>query len=184
MSGKSQLPPFRRFITTHNEAGQATFSTDFPEMPNWHDVGGAERFLAHTTSDLPAKLDSDTDLKSYTHYRQHTPGFAVDGGTILCVVDFPPNYTSILHRTVTLDYGVVLHGSVTGILDSGETKQLSAGDIVVQRSTLHAWKNDDSNRWARMLFVLQSCGMLKHEGKDLGELFVVDESRPEKQIEA
>ena len=57
-----------------------------------------------------------------------------------------------MHRTETLDYGIVLEGEITLILDGGETL-LKAGDVAVQRGTSHAWANR-SGKMARMAFIL------------------------------
>ena len=46
-----------------------------------------------------------------------------------------------MHRTMSLDYGVVLQGEVELLLDSGEVRLLAAGDVAVQRGTMHAWRN-------------------------------------------
>ena len=46
-----------------------------------------------------------------------------------------------MHRTVSLDYGVVLEGEVELVLDSGETRLMKRGDVSVQRGTNHAWRN-------------------------------------------
>src|SRR5699024_50021 len=56
------------------------------------------------------------------------------------------------HRTDSLDYAVVLEGEITLLVDEGEAT-LSAGDVVVQRATSHAWSNR-TDKTARMLFVL------------------------------
>jgi hypothetical protein len=45
------------------------------------------------------------------------------------------------HRTPTVDLAVVLSGQVTIELDSGGRATLSAGDILVQNGTSHAWIN-------------------------------------------
>jgi len=58
----------------------------------------------------------------------------------------------LMHRTETIDYGVVLEGELTLILDDSEV-DLKPGDIVVQRGTNHAWSNR-SNKLCRILFVL------------------------------
>ena len=58
----------------------------------------------------------------------------------------------LMHRTETVDYGIVLEGEITLVLDGGETP-LHAGDVVVQRGTSHAWANR-SGRMARMAFIL------------------------------
>jgi hypothetical protein len=58
----------------------------------------------------------------------------------------------LMHRTETIDYGIVLDGEVTLILDRGETV-VRAGEIVVQRGTNHAWANR-SGRPCRIAFIL------------------------------
>lgn len=58
-----------------------------------------------------------------------------------------------MHRTVSLDYGVVLDGEVILKLDSGETRRLLRGDIFVQRGTAHQWQNPSETRPARLLLV-------------------------------
>jgi quercetin dioxygenase-like cupin family protein len=58
----------------------------------------------------------------------------------------------LMHRTETVDYGVVIEGEITLVLDDSEVA-LRPGSVVVQRGTNHAWANR-SGRPARMLFVL------------------------------
>ena len=59
---------------------------------------------------------------------------------------------AFMHRTETIDYGIVLEGEVVLVLDEGETT-VRAGDIVVQRGTNHGWANR-SDRNCRIVFVL------------------------------
>jgi len=88
---------------------------------------------------------------------------------VLRLVDMPPGATSPMHRTVSLDYGVVLEGSVELILDDGESRVMERGDMSVQRGTIHAWKNMSKKNWARMLYILQESKPIQVEGKRLGE---------------
>jgi quercetin dioxygenase-like cupin family protein len=74
-----------------------------------------------------------------------------------------------MHRTVSLDYGVVMLGEIELILDSGETHLMKAGDICVQRGTMHAWRNTSQTEWARMLYVLQPCEPVIVNEKELIE---------------
>lgn len=74
-----------------------------------------------------------------------------------------------MHRTISLDYGVVLEGEVELILDSGESRLLRRGDVVVQRGTNHAWRNVSEDAWARMLYVLQEAEEVRVGGVVLGE---------------
>ena len=57
-----------------------------------------------------------------------------------------------MHRTASVDYGIVLEGEITLVLDDSEVT-LRAGDIVVQRGTDHAWANRGDSV-ARVCFVL------------------------------
>lgn len=46
-----------------------------------------------------------------------------------------------MHKTHTVDYGVVLQGEVRLLLDEDETVTLRKGDLLVQQGTVHAWSN-------------------------------------------
>jgi len=59
---------------------------------------------------------------------------------------------AFMHRTETVDYGIVLEGEITLVLDVGETV-VRAGDIVIQRGTNHGWANR-SGRNCRIAFIL------------------------------
>lgn len=58
----------------------------------------------------------------------------------------------LMHRTQTVDYGIVIEGELTLVLDRGETT-VRAGDIVIQRGTSHAWANRSTTN-CRVAFVL------------------------------
>lgn len=58
----------------------------------------------------------------------------------------------LMHRTESIDYGVVIDGEMTLVLDDSEVL-LKPGSVVIQRGTNHAWANR-SGRPCRMLFVL------------------------------
>ncbi|SHH28172.1 Cupin domain-containing protein [Jatrophihabitans endophyticus] len=79
-------------------------------------------------------------------------------GTKIRVNEFAPGcldergLQSPVHRTASVDYGIVLEGEITLVLDDSEVT-LRAGDIVVQRGTDHAWANR-GDTVARVVFVL------------------------------
>lgn len=58
----------------------------------------------------------------------------------------------LMHRTQSVDYGVVIAGEIVLLLDEDEVV-LRPGDVAVQRGTIHAWANR-SDSPCRMLFVL------------------------------
>jgi hypothetical protein len=59
---------------------------------------------------------------------------------------------AFMHRTETIDYGIMLEGELTLIMDIGETT-VRAGDIVIQRGTNHGWSNR-SGKPCRIAFIL------------------------------
>lgn len=61
------------------------------------------------------------------------------------------------HTTPTVDYGIVLSGTPALELDGGQLTALSPGDVIVQNSTRHAWRNPGTEP-ARMMFVLIGAG--------------------------
>lgn len=58
-----------------------------------------------------------------------------------------------MHTTPTVDYGLVLQGEIVLELDDGRCTRLSAGDLVIQNGTRHAWRNR-SGEPVTMAFVL------------------------------
>jgi len=60
----------------------------------------------------------------------------------------------LMHRTESVDYGIVVHGEIVLVLDDGSRTHLKAGDVVVQRGTDHAWENPSETNPARMAFIL------------------------------
>src|SRR6516164_1627018 len=73
-------------------------------------------------------------------------------GTKIRINELPPGVVSPMHRTQSVDYGIVLSGEVVLVLEDSETV-LRAGDVVVQRGTNHRWENR-SGQTARMAFIL------------------------------
>lgn len=79
-------------------------------------------------------------------------------GTKIRINEFEPGFLntvglqSPVHRTASVDYGIVLEGEITLVLDDSEVT-LQAGDVVVQRGTDHAWANR-GDTVARVVFVL------------------------------
>ncbi|KAE8154449.1 hypothetical protein BDV25DRAFT_172098 [Aspergillus avenaceus] len=145
------IRPLQRFITTHNAQGQAVFSNNLSEDMPVQKVNEVTFSLAYTTDQFPAQLSADADLTSYEQNLSSPPGLSISTGTVCRIVDMPPGQTSPMHRTVSLDYGVVLEGEVELLLDSGETRLLKRGDVAVQRATNHAWRNVTPDQgWSRI----------------------------------
>lgn len=76
-------------------------------------------------------------------------------GSVFRIAEFPPpvgGEEGFMHRTPTIDYGVILEGNLTLLVDTGETV-LRPGDTFVQRQANHAWVNHGPGR-CRMAVIL------------------------------
>ncbi|KAM5345123.1 hypothetical protein ACJ41O_010985 [Fusarium nematophilum] len=171
MALQGHLTQPKRFITTHNSDGKAIIDSSISDDAPFYELpdGIAQFAQCYVTREFPVQLNEQADLKAYQDFLSKPPGLTVSTGTVLRYVDMPPGQTSPMHRTVSLDFGVVLEGEVELILDSGETRLLKRGDVCIQRATMHAWRNVSDGGWARMLYVLQPSAPLKVEGEELKE---------------
>jgi quercetin dioxygenase-like cupin family protein len=169
---KNDLPYIHRYITTHNTDGEAVFISHaqipdyLPSKPAGED---GEIALLYATTSMPASVDDEADVAMYDEFLHQPPGITTDGGTIFRMIDLRPGKTTPMHRTVSVDYGVILEGEVDLILDSGESRHMHRGDVSVQRGTAHSFRNRSDSEWCRMLFVFLPMHKLTIQGKELGE---------------
>jgi quercetin dioxygenase-like cupin family protein len=166
----NDLPSIKRFITTHDASTKkAIFSDAISDDIPIDRIPSAAFRLGYVTKGHPVDLNKDADLQVYKPYLKSPPGLVASGGTVLRFVDMEPGATSPMHRTVSLDYGVVLEGEIELVLDSGETRKMQRGDVAVQRGTMHAWRNLSETKWGRMMYVLQESKPVEVDGEVLGE---------------
>ena len=166
----SNLPQLHRYVTGHNKKGEAIVQThgDF----EWtaleaNQLGFSVPF---TTSTFPPDLNGNADLAAHEKVvASGKLGLVNPKGTVIRCVDFAPGYACGMHRTQSLDYGIVIEGEVDMVLDSGEVHRMKRGDVAVQRATQHQWVNRSKTEWCRMMFVLQDCQPLVAEGQVMGE---------------
>ena len=60
--------------------------------------------------------------------------------------------SALMHRSCTIDYGIVLEGEMILILEDREVV-LRPGDVVVQQGASHGWSNR-SGKLCRIAFVM------------------------------
>lgn len=155
------LPGLTHHITGHSPQGQAIVHSTSPAK--WTNLlNDTMSFnVVYTTSQFPPSMNNDADLKAHSEVlAKKQLGLVNPNGTVARIVDFGPGSNPIMHRTQSLDYGIVLEGEVEMILDEGETRLLQRGDVAVQRGTNHGWRNTSETEWARMFFVLQAAERL------------------------
>lgn len=166
----SALRPVTRHITGHNAAGKAVIHSSSPGEWKSFDANDMAFDVVYTTSQFPANLNQDADVAEHEKVMQTGQlGLVNPRGTVCRIVDFAPNNRCVVHRTQSLDYGVVLEGQMEMVLEEGDPVVMQRGDVAVQRATMHGWRNPSETQWARMLFVLQDCQPLSVGGKEMKE---------------
>ncbi|GAM86918.1 hypothetical protein ANO11243_049390 [Dothideomycetidae sp. 11243] len=165
------LPGITAYITGHKpESGETTIQDRRPAA--WHpiDNNGMGFHVAFSTQHFPVSMNNDADISAHDEkVNSGKQGIVNPGGTVMRYVDFAPGFETMMHRTRSLDYGIVLEGTIELILDSGETQILQRGDCCVQRGTNHAWRNTSETEWARMVYVLQDSQPVEVGGTKLKE---------------
>jgi quercetin dioxygenase-like cupin family protein len=124
--------------------------------------GDAAFLLVWTTATVPADNNDETDG------RERDAGLTLNQGSVIRVVDMLPGRESPMHRTNSIDYGIVLEGEIELELDDGAKKTIRQGGIIVQRGTNHLWRNT-SDRVCRIAFVLIEAPAYLHDGVPLPE---------------
>lgn len=149
----SRVP--RRVVTGHTAGGVSVVLSDGPvpvtrSLPD----DGVRFHEIWNTEGAPARITSDEPEPTRRALAVPPP----PRGTRIRINDFAPGrldergLQSPVHRTASVDYGIVLAGEITLVLDDSEVT-LRAGDVVVQRGTDHAWANRGPVT-ARVAFVL------------------------------
>jgi quercetin dioxygenase-like cupin family protein len=130
----STLSAYRRVVTGLNADGKSCVVIDGP-IPCENGFSAA---LAWRTAALPADNSGNADpVAPYTLEMLHPTGSA------FTICEFKPGTDGGFHATDTIDYLVILKGEVTLLLEAGEAA-LKPGDFVVDRGTVHGWRNTGS----------------------------------------
>lgn len=124
----------RRVITGHDATGKAIVVIDEVCKHVASGRPGANAANIWTTEGFPANNDgsSDDGLR--------TVATTLANGTIFRVIEFSPGVERRMHRTDSIDYIVIISGEIDMELDDA-TVHLKAGDVMVQRGTIHNWVN-------------------------------------------
>ena len=175
------MTQIRRVVTGHDASGKAVVLSDGP-VPTVHSNPirpGQLSFEVWKTHEMPVTIDAAQPEPTAGARSLQPPGH----GTLFRISVVPPESEEtrkltpeqarelfrksgageastygrggrhpMMHRTETVDYAVVLEGEITLLLDEGDVK-LTAGDVVIQRGTSHAWSNR-SGKNVKMLYVL------------------------------
>ncbi|MBB3211698.1 mannose-6-phosphate isomerase-like protein (cupin superfamily) [Herbaspirillum sp. Sphag1AN] len=176
------FPAIHRVVTGHDNSGRAIISSAGP-LPSVAEIAAIPGTVFHevwSTDRTPALVDNGVDptlgpltlpppaggtrlrfvdippdseeLLQHGAARMKDAFTQIGDASASTVAADSPH--PLMHRTESVDYGVVMEGEMTLIVDDGEVV-LKPGSVVIQRGTNHAWANR-SGRPCRMLFVLVS----------------------------
>ena len=143
----------RRVVTGHDPHGKSIVLSDGPP-PQHHPLQGAEvgaDFFEMWSVPSPVPRLVAAEPRE-PNEREFT--IMPAAGHLLRIIEiYPPHEggkRTVMHRTQTIDYVVVIEGEIVLALDDSEVV-LRSGDVVVQRGTNHAWENRSDKR-TRMAF--------------------------------
>lgn len=155
--------PFRRIVTDHRDDGLSIIRAVDTLTPSLIDSGDAAFQLVWATPGVPVDLNDGSD-------GMLPAGRTLHGGSVIRIVDMLPGKASPLHRSYSIDYGIVLSGALELELDDGSVTPLAAGDIVVQRATNHLWRNPSPTQTCRIAFILIEAKPVMAGGRVLPEI--------------
>ena len=125
----------RRVVTGHDKNGKARVVIDELSDNVISRRAGQQSTVIWATNQTPANLEVLNDLSA------EVKDTTVPNGTVFRISRFEPGVAPRNHRTASLDYAVVMSGVIDMELDDGEIVNLKAGDVLVQRGTVHNWTN-------------------------------------------
>lgn len=138
----------RRIVTGHNTEGKAYIASDEVIQDSTTIPGHMDLWETDPAKPLGRGPQGEPRAILPTTSPRVDP---VKGGTRWYVATLPAgaNGTATfenrqgMHRTLTIDYVYVLSGEITMLMDVPPAVDLKAGDVIVQRNTIHAWRVSD-----------------------------------------
>ena len=124
----------RRVVTGHDTSGKAVVLIDEEVKNAASGRPGAVASVVWSTEGFPVDNDGSGDESS------RKVGTTLAKGTVFRVVEFSPGVQRRNHRTDSIDYAVIMSGEIDMEMDDS-TVHLKAGDVLVQRGTIHNWVN-------------------------------------------
>ena len=125
----------RRVVTANDNEGKSEVWIDDLAQNVKVSRSGVTGTVVWTTDTVPPDLSGAEDLGDKEVERP-----PARRGTIFRIIEFQPGNTTDMHVTQTIDYAIVLKGEIDMRLEKGAV-HLVAGDVIVQRGTLHDWVN-------------------------------------------
>lgn len=152
--------PIRRVVTGHDKNGKAIVLYDEISKTAMSRRPGQTGCVVWTTEGFPIDNDGSNDDGA----REVQTG--LPNGTIFRINKLDPGVTPRMHRTDTIDYAIVMSGECDMEMDDGLMVHLKAGDVLVQRGTIHNWQNNGTEP-CMIAFILIDAKPVEAAGKRL-----------------
>ena len=149
----------RRVVTGHDSKGRAVVKIDEISRNVISNRPGATACVVWTTEGFPVNNTGEDDQGL------RKVGTTLKNGTVFRVIEFAPGVAPRNHRTDSIDYAVVLSGEIDMEIEDSVV-HLNAGDVLVQRGTIHNWVNRGTQPCV-MAFVLVDATPVEVDGKVL-----------------
>jgi quercetin dioxygenase-like cupin family protein len=149
----------RRVVTGHDDNGRAIVAIDEISKNLLSGRPGQMGCVVWTTEGFPVDNTGNEDTGP------RKVGTTLPNGTVFRVVEFGPGVSPRNHRTDSIDYAVVISGEIDMQLDD-TVVTLRAGDVLVQRGTIHNWINK-TDKPCVIAFVLIDANPVQAGGKVL-----------------
>jgi quercetin dioxygenase-like cupin family protein len=149
----------RRVVTGHDANGRAVVTIDEVSKNITSSRPRQTGCVVWTTESFPVNNTGDADQGL------RKVGTTLSNGTVFRIVEFGPGVAPRNHRTDSIDYAVVLSGEIDMELDDSVV-HLNAGDVLVQRGTIHNWVNRSTKPCA-IAFVLIDAKPVEVDGRVL-----------------
>jgi mannose-6-phosphate isomerase-like protein (cupin superfamily) len=149
----------RRVVTGHDANGRAVVKIDEIAQNSPAARPGRSACVVWTTESFPVDNTGDEDGG------KRQVGTTLKNGTVFRVVEFLPGVSPRVHRTDSIDYAIVMSGEIDMEMDDSVV-HLKAGDVLVQRGTIHNWVNRGTEP-CKIAFILIDAKPVEIGGKVL-----------------
>jgi len=159
----------RRVVTGHDAEGRAVIVADeaVPGAGLAEDAGRTDAVFFNLWATYEMPVDTSDAGLDRQRAGSETTVVGTGRGSVLRIGVLAPGVRSPMHRTQSLDYGLLLEGECDLELDGGDVVHLRAGDVVVQRGTNHVWHNR-GDRPCRFAWILLDAEPVTVGGRTLG----------------
>lgn len=151
----------RRVVTGHDAQGKSI--VEFDEVTR----NIVSRRNGHASSVIWTTTQAPCDNNEPGDQGLRDVNACAAQGAIFRVVEYGPGVSPRMHRTITIDYAVVMSGEIFMVLDDGKEVHLKQGDVLVQRGAVHDWINRGTTPCV-IAFVLMAAKPVEAGGKTLG----------------